>query len=64
MDPFKNVAGAVVLLFMLLGAVDLILVGLVVTISGIVQAALGPIIFGAILLSIGGAMAYMFWRSS
>jgi hypothetical protein len=63
MDPMKEVGGAVVLLFMLLGAVDLIVVGALVMISSIVSGPASAIVGGAILLALGGGIAYLFWRS-
>lgn len=64
MDPLKNAAAGVVLLFMIIGAADLILFGSLVTILGIANGVVAGIVMGGIMLVIGLALAVMLWRSS
>lgn len=63
MDPFKEAAGAVVILFMLLGAIDMLLVGTLLTVSSIMHGNIAGIIFGGILLLIGIALCALIWRA-
>jgi len=62
MDPLKDVAGGILLLFLLLGAVDLIVIGALVTISSVVQGVFAVAAIGSIMLLIGLGLAVMLWR--
>jgi hypothetical protein len=63
MDPLKNAVGAIVLLFMLLGALDLFVVGAALTVSGIVNGPAAALIFGGILLTVGSILLVVFCRA-
>lgn len=62
MDPLKNAAGAIVLLFMLLGALDLFVMGAIMIASGIVGGPAGAIVAGGILLALGAGLLVAFRR--
>lgn len=62
MDPLKDAAGAIVLLFMLLGALDLFVMGAIMIASGIVSGPAGAIVAGGILLALGAGLLVAFRR--
>lgn len=58
----KDLMGAVVILFMLMGAADLVVMGALIAVSGLVNGELGLAIVGGTTFLIGAGLSLWIWR--